>query len=314
MPELLRLLPEYHHRVWGGRRLKPDADQPIGEAWIVYEHNRVADGRYAGRTLAELAEELSTALLGEAVVARTGSRFPLLIKLLDCNDWLSIQVHPNDAQALELEGPGHFGKTEAWYVLEADPDARLIAGVKPGTTAEALVRAIRDGSVLELAQYQAVRAGDTVFMPAGTLHALGPGLLIYEVQQTSDITYRVWDWNRPASAGRALHIEQSLAVTDPEATGQVRHLRPMLDADAQQLVTCPYFTLDLLASNGETLALDTNGRSFHALTVIGGRAIVESDGTGVTLDRFQSVIVPAVNRLYQVRPLEPVRVLKASAD
>lgn len=314
MAELLRLLPEYHHRVWGGRRLRPDADQPIGEAWIVYEHNRIADGQHAGRTLAELAGELGAALLGETVVAHTGTRFPLLIKLLDCNDWLSIQVHPNDAQAVALEGPGHFGKTEAWYVLEASPGAQLIAGVKPGVKPDALQQAIRNGSVLELVQHQAVRAGDTIFMPAGTLHALGPGLLIYEVQQTSDITYRVWDWNRPASAGRALHIEQSLAVTDPSATGQVRHLRPMLDTDAQQLVACPYFTLDLLASQAETLALDTHGQSFHALTVIAGRVVVESGDASVTLDRFESVIVPAASQLYQVRPLTPARVLKASAQ
>ncbi len=314
MVALLQLIPEYHPRVWGGRRLQPDANQPIGEAWIVHEHNRIAGGRYAGRTLAELTAELGAALLGEAVVAHTGKRFPLLIKLLDCHDWLSIQVHPNDAQAIALEGPGHFGKTEAWHVLEAAPGAQLIVGVKPGVKPEALQQAIRDGRVLELVQRHAARAGDTIFMPAGTLHALGPGLLIYEVQQTSDITYRVWDWNRPASAGRALHIEQSLAVTDPSATGQVRPLRPMLDTDAQQLVACPYFTLDLLASEVETLALDTQGQSFHALTVIAGRAVVESETGDVTLDRFESVIVPAANRLYQVRPLAPARVLKASAQ
>jgi mannose-6-phosphate isomerase len=314
MLELLRLIPEYHYRVWGGRRLKPDADQPVGEAWIVYENNRIADGRYAGQTLAALAAELGAALLGEAVVARTGTRFPLLIKLLDCNDWLSIQVHPNDAQAVALEGPGHFGKTEAWHVLEASPGARLIAGVRPGTKPDDLARAIREGSVLELVQHRSVRAGDTVFTPAGTLHALGPGLLIYEVQQTSDITYRVWDWNRPASAGRALHIEQALAVTDPEANGQVHPLRPMLDADAQRLVACPYFTLDLLASNADTLALDTDGQSFHALTVIQGRAIVESNDHAAPLGRFETVVVPAACRAYQIRPLEPIRVLKASAS
>ncbi|MFN4292916.1 MAG: type I phosphomannose isomerase catalytic subunit [Thermoflexales bacterium] len=314
MVEPLQLIPEYHPRVWGGQRLKPDADQPIGEAWIVHEHNRIAGGRYAGRTLAELTAELGVALLGEAVVAHTGKRFPLLIKLLDCNDWLSIQVHPNDAQAIALEGPGRFGKTEAWHVLEADPKAQLIVGVKPGVKPEALQQAIREGRVLALVQRHAARAGDTIFMPAGTLHALGPGLLIYEVQQTSDITYRVWDWNRPASAGRALHIEQSLAVTDPGATGQVHPLRPMLDTDAQQLVACPYFTLDLLASEVETLALDTQGQSFHALTVIAGRVVVESETGDVTLDRFESVIVPAANRLYQVRPLTPARVLKASAQ
>lgn len=313
MTELLQLIPEYHPRVWGGRRLQSSGDPPIGEAWIVYEHNRIANGAYAGRTLAEAGAELGAALLGRAVVAHTGLRFPLLIKLLDCNDWLSIQVHPNDAQAVALEGPGHFGKTEAWHVLEADADACLIAGVKAGTSLESLAAAIRNGTVLDWVQRQAVRAGDTVYMPAGTLHALGPGLLIYEVQQTSDITYRVWDWNRPASAGRALHIEQSLAVTDPTAVGQVRPLRPMMDTDAQQLVACPYFTLDLLASNTETLALDTEGQSFHALTVIQGSAIVESGDASATLGRYETVLVPAANRAYHIRPLAPVRLLKASA-
>jgi mannose-6-phosphate isomerase len=251
--------------------------------------------------------------LGSDVVARTGTRFPLLIKLLDCNDWLSIQVHPNDAQASALEGTGMFGKTEAWHVLEAAPGSRLIAGVRPGTTRSALEGAIRAGTVLDLARHRDVRVGDTVFMPAGTLHALGPGLLIYEVQQTSDITYRVWDWDRPPSAGRALHIEQSIAVTDPAAAGDVRHLRPMLDSDAQQLVTCPYFTLDLLSTRADTLALETRGRSFHAVTVIAGEAVLECSTNTVTLRRFDSVIVPAAAGAYQLRPLRPCRALQASA-
>jgi mannose-6-phosphate isomerase len=312
MSQLLQLIPEFHHRVWGGQRLRV-ADKPIGEAWIVYEHNHIAGGPFAGRTLAEVALEQGPALLGKPVVARTGARFPLLIKLLDCNDWLSIQVHPNDAQAASLEGHGQFGKTEAWHVLEAVSGAKLIAGIKPGTDATALERAIRAGSVLELAQEQAVRTGDTVFMPAGTMHALGPGLLIYEVQQTSDITYRVWDWNRPASAGRALHIEQSITVTDPAAAGDVRNLRPMLDPDAQQLVSCPYFTLELLATSTDTLALDTREQSFHAVTLIAGASEIECGDTVVALKPFDTVIVPASAGAYHLRPLAPSRALVASA-
>jgi mannose-6-phosphate isomerase len=311
MTSLLQLTPEYHTRVWGGQRLKP-ADPPIGEAWVVHEGNRVANGPYADQTLVEVTHALGAALMGAPVVARTGLRFPLLIKLLDCNDWLSIQVHPNDDQAIQLEGAGQFGKTEAWHVLDAKPDATLIAGVKPGASATALADSIHAGTVLDFAQQQQVRAGDTVFMPAGTMHALGPGLLIYEVQQTSDITYRVWDWNRPASAGRKLHIEQSLAVTDPAASGQVTHLRPMLDADAQQLVKCPYFTLELLASKAETLTLDTQGKSFHALTVIQGQAAVEHGAESVTLNPYETVIVAADAGAYAVRPLTPCRVLKAA--
>jgi len=312
MCELLRLIPIYQPRVWGGRRLKPDADQPIGEAWVVYEHNQIAEGRYAGRTLGALAAELGAELLGEAAVARTGTRFPLLIKLLDCQDWLSVQVHPNDAHAVALEGPGHFGKTEAWHVLEAAPGARLLAGVKQSVSPEALVQAIQNGNLLDVLQEWSVRAGDTIFIPAGTLHALGPGLLIYEVQQTSDLTYRVWDWDRPASAGRPLHIQQAIAVADPEARSAPQPLRPMLDTDAQRLVTCPFFTFNLLASRTETLALDTEGHSFHTLTIAQGKAVVECLGQAVELSQYESLVVPAGCRAYQIRPLTPIRVLQTS--
>lgn len=308
---LLQLLPQYHTRVWGGQRLHP-AQPPIGEAWIIYEHNRIATGPFAGQTLAQVAEARGAALLGPGVVARTGRRFPLLIKLLDCADWLSIQVHPNDEQAAQLEGPGHFGKTEAWHILEAEAGARLIAGVRPGVSAEALAQAIRSGALLDVVAYHPVQAGDTVFMPAGTLHALGPGLLLYEVQQTSDLTYRVFDWDRPASAGRTLHLEQSIAVTNPAAQGQPQHLPPLAANDRRSLVTGRYFRLELLVAETEPLALDTRGESFHALTVIQGAAEVAAGAERLMLGRFESVIVPAESGAYRLEPRADCRVLNAS--
>jgi mannose-6-phosphate isomerase len=147
-------------------------------------------------------------------------RFPLLVKLLDCADWLSVQVHPNDEQAADLVGTGQYGKTEAWHFLEVEPGTSILAGVKPGTTPAALAAAIRTGRILEVAQRLEVRPGETYLIPAGTLHALGPGLLLYEVQQASDTTYRVYDWDRrPGRAG--LHIEESVAVTSPQSTPAV---------------------------------------------------------------------------------------------
>ncbi len=314
---LLQLLPQYHTRVWGGQRLKP-AQPPIGEAWIVYEHNHIAAGPLAGRTLAEAAEIEGAALLGAWAPSLpprtpTGRRFPLLIKLLDCADWLSIQVHPNDEQAVRLEGPGHLGKTEAWHILEAEAGAQLIAGVRPGVSAEALAQAIRSGTLPDLVDYHPVQAGDTVFMPAGTLHALGPGLLLYEIQQTSDITYRVFDWNRPASAGRALHLEQSAAVTDPSARVQIQRLPPLVENDQHPLVACRYFQLDLLTAKTKTLTLDTRGESFHALTVVGGSAKVATGDESLELGRFESVIVPAKTGAYTLEPQgSALRVLRAS--
>src|SRR5205085_5578966 len=161
----LRLSPAYRERVWGGRRLAPNAAgraAPVGEAWLVHERNRVATGRQAGSTLAEVAAGLGEALLGRRAAARTGARFPLLIKLLDTADWLSLQVHPDDAQAARLEGPGQFGKTEAWHILEAAPGAELICGLRPGTTPDPLAADIRKGTIHEPAQRPAARAGDTL--------------------------------------------------------------------------------------------------------------------------------------------------------
>ncbi|MBI3161203.1 MAG: class I mannose-6-phosphate isomerase, partial [Chloroflexi bacterium] len=210
----LKLAPEYRDYVWGGDRLRL-GHVPTAEAWVVYEQDRIETGSLAGKTLGDVANEFGAELLGEKSITRTGRRFPLLIKLLDCAEWLSLQVHPNDEQAARLEGPGHFGKTEAWHVLDAQPDSKLIAGLKPNTDAEQLAESIRNGAVIDHVQYTAVSQGDTIFMPAGTLHALGPGLLVYEVQQASDLTYRVYDWGRPETETRKLHIEKSIAVARP---------------------------------------------------------------------------------------------------
>ena len=310
--QALRLISDYRHRVWGGQRLKPSAE-PYGEAWLVYEENRVAAGPHAGKTLAEVAAQHGAALLGTRAAEGTGARFPLLIKLLDCADWLSVQVHPNDEQARRLEGPDEFGKTEAWHILESEPGAELICGLRPGTTAEMLQQAIKEGTVVDLGQRLRVDAGDTVFVQAGMIHALGPGLLLYEVQQTSDTTYRVFDWNRPSSAGRELHIEQSLAVADPMAVGEAKPLPP-LDGGRALLVECPYFRLERLEVDDAPLQLDTGGASFHALTVIEGQARVRGDGWTEDLGRFETVVVPAAAGSYTVESQAKCGVLKASVE
>jgi mannose-6-phosphate isomerase len=312
MPELLQVVPEYHHRVWGGQQLKPDLQKPYGEAWLVFERNKIKSGRFAGQTLEEVARVLGAELLGARAVERTGTRFPLLIKILDCADWLSVQVHPNDEQAVKLEGAGQFGKTEAWHVLDAVPGAELIAGVKPGTDTVMLEQAIRDGSILSVSEKHVVETGATVMMPAGTLHALGPGFLIYEVQQTSDTTYRVWDWNRPASAGRALHLEQSVAVTNPNLTGQINHNIMQAQNDVETRASCEYFELEEIRGTDMNIVSNTENSSFHAITVTKGRAEVILGDARVTLGKFETVIVPANALEYRIEPLEPFIALRSS--
>ncbi len=304
----LRLQPDFHERVWGGARLKPGAPS-IGEAWIVHEGNRVAGGPFAGRTLAEVAEAEGPALLGRRAGAQSDGRFPLLIKLLDCHDWLSVQVHPNDEQAARLEGPGQFGKTEAWHILEAAPDARVISGLRPGTAPAQFEQAVRSGTLLEWLEYLPVKNGDTLFTPAGLLHALGPGLLLYEVQQTSDITYRVFDWNRPASAGRALHVEQSLAVTAVGLAGQASAEPSLPDGGRTTLVECDYFALDLMRSEARPVDLDTSGDSFHALTLVEGAGVIAAPAWSEPLAQFETLVVPASAGPYRLEPRGACRAL-----
>jgi mannose-6-phosphate isomerase len=306
--------PQYRERVWGGHNLKADASAPIGEAWIVYEGNKVSSGPEQGRTLGELAAEYGAQFLGRRVVKQTGSRFPLLIKLLDCQAWLSLQVHPDDVKAEQLEGPGHFGKTEAWYILKAEKGAQVISGVREGTTKEELAEAIRNGKVIDLAHYQPVEQGDCILTMAGTIHALGPGLLVYEVQQTSDITYRIFDWNRPQSEGRALHIEQSIAVSDPAARGKLTKGKPVDEGERQRLVECPYFTLDLISAKWETVELDTGQETFHALTVIDGEMEIEGSGWSQVLGQYESVVVPAACGGYRLYPRGGFEALLAGVE
>jgi mannose-6-phosphate isomerase len=311
LQSFLKLAPAYRDYVWGGERLRP-GHAPTAEAWVVWEDDTIEGGPLAGKTLGEAAKQYGQALLGAKATARTGNRFPLLIKLLDCAQWLSLQVHPTDELAVKLEGPEQFGKTEAWHILDAKPDAKLIAGLQPNISADTLAKSIQDGTIIDHVQYAQVSKGDTVFMPAGTLHALGPGLLIYEVQQTSDWTYRVYDWGRPQTETRKLHIEKSIEATRADYTAPILPAPEYKDGAKNTLVQCEYFTLELLSAQTKPIDLDTNGESFHAITVIEGKAVLQTGSEQVELHQFQTVVVPAEMGSYQFKPLGNCRALKSS--
>ena len=304
-----KLNPTYRDYVWGGKRLRPEAEI-TAEAWVVFEEDTVADGPYAGKTLAEVAEREGEALLGRRPVALTGKRFPLLIKLLDCARWLSLQVHPNDAQAEQLAGPGFFGKTEAWHVIKAEPDAQLISGFRPGVTRQDILNAVGKKAILDIVESRNVKAGDTIFIAPGTIHALGPGLLIYEVQQTSDLTYRVYDWDRPVTGTRKLHIEESMTVLHPDAGGKVLPADPNTPAAGRkELVSCKYFTLELIAGPAASIPVDFKGETFSALTVLNGNIMVHAEDWSFALGPLETLLIPAICGKFQVTFYGDVRAL-----
>ncbi|PNY81468.1 type I phosphomannose isomerase catalytic subunit [Deinococcus koreensis] len=294
LPAFLRLEPRYYPRVWGGEQLAPPAADgtPVGEAWIADGQSVVQGGPLAGQTVDALMTAHPGELLGSGLDAAQG--FPLLIKLLDCHDWLSVQVHPNDAQAREMVGPAERGKTEAWHILRAQEGAELLAGVTPGTSAQALADAIRGGEILTLAQRRAVEAGDTVFIPAGTLHALGPGLLLYEVQQASDTTYRVFDWNRPVSAGRKLHTEESVRVTDPQQQGEYHPVGET--GGLGELVGSEYFVLRGVPGDQSQ---DSAGR-VQLVTTVEGSLTLEAGLQSLELPLYATALVPAATGPYRL--------------
>lgn len=292
----LLLDPVLHTRVWGSQRLHtqlgktlPSAD-PYGESWEMHDTARVANGPLAGQRLGDLLTRYGTMLTGAGFDPAQG--LPLLVKLLDASDWLSVQVHPNDAQAQALEGDPR-GKTEAWIILAAEPGARLVVGVQPGTTRAQIAQAARDSTLDSLLVYADVSAGDTLFIGAGTVHAIGGGILLYEIQQSSDTTYRLYDWGRRDLNGqpRALHIEKGAQVANTSGAPIVRAGAahgPVVD-----IVQSPYFVTRLYRLAAGSARLDTGGTHFHALTCISGAARLAWISGNIALETGQTVLVPA---------------------
>lgn len=309
------LTTEYRDYVWGGAKLRPEVLPTAAEAWLIFAGNRVSTGIYAGRTLSELAFEFGAELLGSQVINKTGTRFPVLVKILDCAQWLSLQVHPDDEQAKKIEGKGFFGKTEAWHIIEIDPDSKIMAGLKEGVTPKELFSAIvnKRKSLVDLIEKIEVKALDTLFINPGTIHALGPGLLVYEIQQTSDLTYRIYDWERNEGNGRNLHLDKAVKVTNPEARVQIVHFTSMRDGEIRTLIDCQYFKLESINLEKGSLRQNTHRETFHGLTVIDGQVEIRANGEIFNLKKFDTLLVPACCSDYQIVPITKSYVLRASA-
>lgn len=295
----LRFEPLFKQYLWGGRRLHTVLDKPIGpgddyaESWEVVDHDDgmsvVASGPLAGTTLRELTKNQSHELFGKHAPQ---ARFPLLFKFLDAQRTLSVQVHPNDAQGALLDPPD-LGKTEAWVVIAADPGSKIYAGLKPDVDAETLRKATDAGECEDCLHAFEPKVGDCVFLAAGGVHALGEGLVIAEIQQASNTTFRLFDWNRVDKNGqpRQLHIEESLTTIDFDR-GPIHAQTPTAIAEGQErLVECDKFILDRWKP---TAPIDLpDDERFHLLAVLEGEAQLTAGDKVLELSKGDVTLLPA---------------------
>jgi mannose-6-phosphate isomerase len=302
--------------LWGGRRLESLLHKELGpgsdyaESWEIADHGAdqsvVAAGPLTGTPLAKLVAEHGPALLGRH---HPQPRFPLLFKFLDAHQPLSVQVHPNDEQAARLHPPD-YGKTEAWVILAADPGSFIYGGLRRGFDRAALARELDRGTAELCLHRIEPRPGDCYFLPAGTVHALGPGLVVAEIQQSSDTTYRLFDYNRvgPDGKPRQLHLQEGLAVVD-ERRGPVvaQQPQPAERPHVERLVDCEKFVLDRWRFD-QPQPLGGDER-FHIAAVLEGRVTVDGDPSAEPLGVGGVVLLPAAVGSTTIRPLEPTVLL-----
>jgi len=296
----LKMRPVFQPRPWGGRLLKDLLDKdipdgPVGESWEISPHpsglSRVASGSLEGRNLQELARELGARLLGQAIHQKYGGAFPLLVKLIDVHHLASVQVHPGDEQAQRLEG-FPFGKSEAWYILGVKPTAVFYIGFRDGVTEKDFLRALSERKVKDLLNPLSPREGDCILVPPGTVHACGGGVLLLEIQQCCDITYRVYDWDRTDERGerRPLHLEKARAVMDFAAKAEVH--RASREPNAVNLILdSPFFSIHETPVDGAfRFPRDAVCR---ASTVIAGGGTLSWEEGALPLRTGDSFVVPA---------------------
>jgi mannose-6-phosphate isomerase len=304
----LTFQPAFKDYPWGGRRLATELgrtipDGIVAESWDIAGHPNgssvVREGALAGLTLPQVLTRWGEDLVGSRnAKAVESGKFPLLIKILDANSWLSVQVHPEDAYALEHEG--EFGKTEMWVVLRAEPGSELIYGFRPGANREAFAKAIAEGSTEEWLHRLIVKPGDVVYVPAGTVHALGPGVMVAEIQQNSDTTYRIYDWGRE----RPLHIRQSLDVLDFDNVEPAAYAPVEIAGGGprRELIgECAYFRTErVFLQDGEYFAGQCDGSTFEIWGVLDGSVDITSDGGGVQLRAVDWTLLPAALGPFEV--------------
>lgn len=314
----LKFDPVYKSYLWGGRNLqrfgKTLPEGIVAESWEISTHpngvSTISNGQYAGTPLTKILDDYRTQITGTALPAKDLNKFPLLVKLIDANEKLSVQVHPDDAYAFAHEN-GELGKNEMWYILEAEPDAELIYDVRPGVTKNSFAQAVSQGNIESCLNKITVFPGDVINIPAGLVHAIGAGIVLAEIQQNSDTTYRVYDYDRTDASGnkRPLHIEKALEVIDfnfhkrsENRPGKVQGLTVQLDKDTERkyLVANQYFAVELDTIRGmmEEIA---DGSKFYIYFITEGSGEILYGQGSVPITRGESLLIPATLGRYSLK-------------
>jgi mannose-6-phosphate isomerase len=319
--ELFRIDSTFSPRIWGARSLAPlypektNLPEPIGEAWLTDVNCRIANGPFAGKTLQETWREMPSEWRGRNLANLP--HFPLLVKFLFPTDKLSIQVHPDDAYAAAHEkAAGGRGKTEMWHIISAEPGAKVLAGFKPGVTREKFLAALEAHTLEDLLLAWPVAAGDAIFVPARTSHSIGPGLILCEVQEYSDLTYRVYDYGRVDSSGkpRELHIEKALAVLNfgKSKAGKVAALHlPAKSGEHFLLAACPYFATELWNFKA-TLQKESRPAQFDLFVVLSGSGYLHWEGSPLPYRRGECWFIPASLGRFSLQPEQSTSVIQTS--
>jgi len=299
----LKFYPILKERLWGGTKLgtllgKELESDLVGESWelsgVAGDVSIVANGSFTGTPLTDLINRYPVEILGKSVLERFGKEFPILIKFIDAQKDLSIQLHPNDELARKRHNS--FGKTEMWYVMNADKDAELIIGFKEDITKEIYVESLKNNTLTDLLNFEKVSEGDTYFISAGKIHAIGAGVLIAEIQQTSDQTYRVYDYNRKDALGnlRELHTELSIDAIGYNKQDDFKVSYEQETNVSNTMVNCPYFKTNFISIN-KNIQIDVSDRdSFTIFMCIDGDVLIENDFGSILIKKGETVLVPAI--------------------
>ena len=304
----LKFQPILKDKIWGGQKLqqllhKSISSTKAGESWEISDvegdTSIVANGPLKGTSLKTLMDTYTSDLMGAKNFRQFGKKFPLLIKFIDAKQDLSVQLHPND----ELAKARHnsFGKTEMWYVVQADPDSNLIVGFNQEMTPELYVKHLEDKTLQSILNFDAVKSGDTYFIEVGRIHAIGAGVLLAEIQQTSDITYRVYDWDRVDADGneRELHNDIALEAFDFDMPDNFRVQYAPKSNVSTELVSCPYFTTNVLEVT-ETISKQNTQDSFVIYMCVEGKANLEVDGIVTEFSMGETVLIPACIETFSI--------------